>query len=124
MSEKTALRRNMPTPDGMELGRHLVRLYEPAVLELAAMGVPDKRCSTCALRAGTPPNGCPTTLMDLLKCAMEGDTVFECHDHGRKGELCHGFLAMRVAHDGKKVATMPWKFSDEYTVADDEAAGA
>ena len=115
-------RRNTPTPEGRELGRHMVRLYEPAIAEIAAEGEPDERCSTCALRLGTLPNGCPTTLMDLMKCAIEGEVAFMCHDRRRDGQVCHGYFAMRYAHDGKKVATMPWKFSDEYTAEDDEKA--
>jgi hypothetical protein len=107
------MKRNTPTDLGRELGRNLVRLYEPAIAELAAQGEPDERCSTCALRAGTLPNGCETTLADLLKCAMEGEVVFACHDRRRKGEACHGYFAMRYAHDGKKVATVPWDFSPD-----------
>ena len=114
MSDTKNLVRNLPTDEGKEMGQHLARLYEPVIADLAADGEPDERCSTCALRAGSLPNGCVSTLMDLLKCAMEGDTDFMCHDHKRKGEVCHGYFAMRYAHDGKRVAQMPWKFSDEY----------
>lgn len=112
------LKPNRPTPLGQELGRHLVRLYEPAIAELVAQGEPDERCSTCALRAGTLPNGCEETLADLLKCAMEGEVSFMCHDRRRKDETCHGYFAMRYAHDGKKVATVPWEFSADHSEAE------
>jgi hypothetical protein len=113
--------KNVPTPEGQALGKELVRLYEPSIAELEKEGEPDERCATCALRAGTYPNGCVTTLMDLFKCAMEGEVPFMCHDKRRKGEVCHGYFAMRYAHDGKRIATMPWKFSDEYSEQDSEA---
>ena len=108
-----SLKPNRPTDAGRALGAQLVRLYEPVIAEIAAMGEPDERCATCALRPGTLPNGCETTLMDVLKCAMEGEVDFMCHDHHRKGLQCHGYFAMRFAHGGEKVVTMPWPFSYE-----------
>jgi len=49
--------------------------------------------------------------MDALKCAMEGDTTFLCHEH-RKGDeppICAGYLLLARAEGTK----MPWPFADE-----------
>lgn len=92
------MRRNVPTPEGRELGRHLARLCDA---ELA--GKRDDRCATCALRAGNHvANGSPETLMSVLKCAMEGDP-FWCHE--RSGP-CHGWLALRFPKEERLEA--PW----------------
>lgn len=101
--------KNLPTPEGQEAGAHMVRMAEPAIAEMEAHGFPDERCSTCAFRLGTLPNGCPGTVMDAMKCGMEGEP-FYCHDRRRLGEKCHGWLAMRLALDGKTKA-MPWPFT-------------
>jgi hypothetical protein len=106
------LRRNLPTPGGRECGANMVRMTEPAIAELAAAGELDERCSTCAFRLGTLPNGCVETVMDAMKCGMEGKP-FYCHDRRRKGDTCHGWFAMRYALDGKSTE-VPWKYSDEY----------
>ena len=50
--------------------------------------------------------------MDALKCAMEGDTTFLCHEH-RKGDeppICAGFLLL-AKNEGTK---MPWLFASDY----------
>ena len=105
------MRRNAPTPEGREAGAHLVRLTEPAVQQLADDGEADERCATCAFRLGTFPNGCPETVLDALKCVMEGEP-FYCHDKKRLGETCHGWFAGRYALDGK-TQVVPWPFSHE-----------
>jgi hypothetical protein len=107
------LHKNVPTPEGREAGVHLARMTEPAIQRLAAEGEPDERCSTCAFRAGTLPNGCPGTVMDAIKCGLEGEP-FYCHDRRRAGQTCHGWFAMRYALDGKTTKTgWPFSFSDE-----------
>lgn len=113
---------NRPTPEGEELGRELVRLIEPDVKRLEAEGVPDARCSSCAFRLGTIPNGCPTTLMDALKCIMEGDP-FYCHMGDKP--LCHGWLTSRANTPGES-RPAPWDFTggvDSRPRADAGSAG-
>jgi hypothetical protein len=94
-----ALIPNVATPEGRELGRQMARLCE---VELR--GKPDRRCGTCAFRAGDhPANGSPATLMDALKCALEG-TPFYCHEADRP---CAGWSAMHSHRDERMQA--PWE---------------
>lgn len=51
-------------------------------------------CASCAGRAGTVPNGCLQTQMDLLKAAAEG-APFLCHAP-HDGRICAGWIAMRA----------------------------
>ncbi len=91
---------NRPTPEGRELGKHMARLCDQ---ELA--GKRDGRCDTCAFRSGDHvANGSPETLMDALKCSLEG-TPFWCHEHDRP---CAGWQAMRT-HKGEQLQA-PWDF--------------
>lgn len=63
-------------------------------------GKPDRRCGTCAFRAGDHiANGSPQTLMDALKCALEGD-LFWYHETDRP---CAGWAAMR-SKKGERIA--------------------
>lgn len=93
---------NLPTEEGIQLG---TRLAEFASIEASKKPGIKERCQTCAFRSGTIPNGCPPTLMDALKCLIEGD-VFMCHEETRP---CSGYLLMKM--DGKGKA--PWEYSDE-----------
>lgn len=106
---------NRPTPEGRELGRCLARFAEQALHELAQTGIPDARCHTCAFRLGTVPNGCPTTLMDALKCVME-HTPFDCHEAATP---CFGWLAMLAASPESPPAQAPWGFESEPGAYDD-----
>ncbi len=99
-----ALVRNRPSPEGRALGTELARFAD---IEVAKLGV-DLRCGTCAFRAGTIPNGCLPTVGDALKCAMEQEPPFLCHE--RPGLHCAGWAAM--VRDGQPVQ-MPYPFSDE-----------
>lgn len=99
--------RNLPTPEGQALGAEIARLVEPVITQLEQTGEPDKRCKTCAFRAGTEPNGCEQTVMDAMKCVMEGN-VFGCHVE--VGHVCHGWFAARVALKGETIK-MPWEYS-------------
>lgn len=106
------------TPEGRAVGAQLVRLTEKAIKALAAEGEPDERCKSCAFRLGTVPNGCPQTQMDAVKAVIEG-VPFNCHQHDRLGQSCHGWYAARVALRRAEVArgvpppvtTCPWDFS-------------
>jgi hypothetical protein len=86
------------TDDGRALGRELARLCD---VKLA--GKADRRCNTCAFRAGGHvANGSPGTLMNALKAAMEGD-VFWCHEHDL---ACAGWAAMRFG----ECVQAPWDY--------------
>lgn len=85
--------RNLPSPEGADLGRELARLCDGAAAQRHADGRPvPKRCGTCAFRAGSEPNGCAPTVMDALKCALE-QHPFRCHEDGL---ACRGWLLLRT----------------------------
>lgn len=96
--------RNIPTEEGQALGAELARLADGALLQLN--GAVLERCATCAFRAGTMANGCAATLMNALKCAMEGEESFYCHEKNREGCVCAGYLALRFSQPVKA----PWEF--------------
>lgn len=109
------------TPLGREYGENLVRLVEPEIARLAADGEPDARCATCALRAGTIPNGCVQTLADLTKCIFEQEPFHCHHDNDRVGnptKVCHGWLAAIVYRVGSPIK-LPWAFSHERVAMQD-----
>lgn len=96
----------------IEAGAHMARLAETAVAQVAAMGEPDERCSTCAFREGTIPNQCADTISDAMKCVVEREP-FYCHDKSRPRAVCHGwYTAVVVTKDVPKV-TAPWPFSHQ-----------
>lgn len=108
--------RNLPTAEGYFLGDCLAALYDEHEPEVRASipNIPD-RCATCAFRAGTLPNGCPSTVMDALKCIIEGHP-FLCHTGMRDGEataVCAGYL-VTVGSRPMGIDRAFWKFSDEY----------
>jgi hypothetical protein len=90
--------RNIPSPEGAELGRELARLCDGAE-SLADAGA-RKRCDDCAFRLGTVPNQCPSTLMNAVKCMAERDE-FYCHKaldaDGEPKLVCAGYLLMTGA---------------------------
>ena len=111
MTIPEGMRLNRPTDLGRLLGEQIARLTEPEIEAMKELGVPDLRCASCAFRKGTVPNGCESSLMDALKCGMEGEP-FLCHEDKGHKAFCHGWVAMRSAMKG---ATMevPWPYSDE-----------
>lgn len=100
-----ALKPNLPTSEGRALGTELARLCDG---EARSRPEEPDRCRTCAFRAGTAPNGCVPTLMDALKCAMEG-VPFYCHESpcGEPTRLCAGWRLMLF----RERCTAPWEFS-------------
>jgi hypothetical protein len=98
---------NVPTPEGAEMGAEFARLADRAELQQREH-FPDMlpRCNDCALRAGTGPNQCVATLMDVLKCVTE-DRPFFCHKGVAEGDqpkrLCTGAMVlMSTIADGRK----------------------
>lgn len=92
---------NAPTPEGIALGRELARLCDAEEQkQLDQFPGQPPRCDDCAFRAGTIPNGCPDTLMDALKCVLEGEP-FYCHK-GMKDQdadpkrLCSGWMVLQT----------------------------
>jgi hypothetical protein len=94
---------NRPSPEGRMLGEQLARLTDKAEVE-ARSKFPNhsRRCKSCAFTAGTVPNGCLPTVMDALKCVVDG-TPFHCHQHfddkGIPTDLCAGWGIATMAAD-------------------------
>jgi hypothetical protein len=112
--------RNVPTPQGRQVGEQLARLCDKAEASmLAELGTAPYRCASCAFRRGTFPNGCPETVLDALKCVMEG-VPFYCHHSekdltGKHIGQCAGYVVSRAAvqEGGLSVIETPWPFSHE-----------
>lgn len=102
------------SPEGKSMGLVMVRLVSPAIADMALEGELDERCSSCAFRYGTVPNGCLQTQLDVLKAVSEGKR-FTCHMKEPVGTVtCHGWYAARVAlrRGGARMETpCLWDFS-------------
>ena len=112
-------RRNRTTSEGRDLGRELARLADEAEPR-ARLKWPEMppRCASCAFRHGPHlANGSPETLMDALKCVVEGH-VFECHEPSREGSPCSGWLMLHLAST-REVSQAPWPWMQR---AEDNAA--
>jgi len=105
--------------EGRALGATMARLADKACSQLVALDEPDDRCKSCAFTAGTVPNGCLQTQMDVAKAVVE-NVPFLCHQADRKGWPCHGWYAVRaVINETEKakgplldqVGPCPWDFS-------------
>jgi hypothetical protein len=89
---------NEPSPEGAALGRKLAQLAVRAEAEQREI-FPNMLpcCSDCALREGTTPNQCMSTLGDVVKCVVEG-TPFYCHKGVKEGDqpkrLCTGAMVL------------------------------
>lgn len=116
MSTTDATRDHRRVSDaGRDLGEQVVRLVEPIITRMAALGIPDTRCKSCAFRPGTIPNGCAQTQMDAAKACLER-VPFMCHSHvdanGRHNVVCHGWFATQVATASKPPMKLDiWGFS-------------
>lgn len=80
--------------EGRALGKKMARLADQAEVKMRSQfPKAPPRCDDCAFRLGTRPNGCPFTLMDALKCVLEGKP-FYCHkgvSDGKPKRLCAGW---------------------------------
>lgn len=76
------------------LGKTMAKFADAGFRLLAPIGVQDTRCSSCAFRLGTVPNGCIQTQLDTLKAITEGGQ-FLCHAP-QDGRLCAGYVACRA----------------------------
>jgi hypothetical protein len=81
------------SPEGVALGVSMAKMYDIAERNLGDMADPDDRCKSCAFRAGTVPNGCAQTQLDISKCVAE-NIPFYCHQV--RGQLCHGWVTVRI----------------------------
>jgi hypothetical protein len=108
------------SPEGKAMGKDMARLADAEWAALTATGEEDDRCTTCAFRAGTVPNGCFQTQSDAVKAVCE-NVPFMCHSHqdkhGRYDRICGGWFAVRrIANrkeraTGEKMPAAPWDFS-------------
>jgi hypothetical protein len=114
---------NRPSPEGRVLGMELARLTDKSG-QAAREKFPNHkaRCKSCAFTAGTVPNGCLPTVMDALKCVVDG-TPFHCHqqfdDRGVPTDLCAGWaIASMAADDALRERMSPfvdnWELSCVY----------
>jgi hypothetical protein len=96
-ADETTAVPNLPTPEGRLLGAELARLTDIEEERLRErFPHAHRRCGDCALRAGTDPNGCAETLLDVVKALVE-HVPFYCHkavdDNGPK-LLCAGYAIL------------------------------
>jgi hypothetical protein len=92
---------NVPTSEGRALGTELARLTDIEEARLRErFPLAHRRCGDCALRAGTDPNGCAETLLDVVKALVEG-VPFYCHkavdEEGAPKILCAGFAILAAS---------------------------
>lgn len=102
INESGTLVRNVRTPEGADLGRHMARLCDVAepIARLKEPLIPP-RCASCALRAGNHhPNGSPATLWAVLDCLDTGQE-FSCHEPARDGQPCSGWMFFFLAYNEK-----------------------
>ena len=109
---------NESTPEGFALGYKLAQFVD-AEENKAPLPNGRTRCHNCAFRQGSWPNGSPSTIMDALKCAIEGIT-FLCHDDLQP---CAGWVLLRRSNPQAKAKAW-WPFSDEITEASAQEAQA
>ena len=98
---------NLPTEAGRAMGAALAKHADAAELQ-QRVTFPDMlpRCSDCAFRAGTLPNGCEETLLDAIKCVVEGKP-FYCHkgvtDESEPRRLCSGAMVLYQGEHGDRI---------------------
>lgn len=114
---KEAHNHSRVSPEGVALGKTAVAMAEKGLLALMAEGETDDRCKTCAFRAGTVPNGCAQTQLDVFKCVIE-NKPFLCHQTSKNQNVCHGWYAarnlmrrMEKAKGPFPIRAVPYEFS-------------
>jgi hypothetical protein len=96
-----------------ERGR--ARMQAEGLLGINLPGLRDEMCASCACRAGTVPNGCLQTQLDLLKTVVEGKP-FLCHAP-KDGKACAGWVGARAEHVARPLPaaviamTNAWEYS-------------
>lgn len=118
---------NRPSNTGRALGANLARLTDKAEADLL-VDFPNhtQRCKTCAFKAATFPNGCLATVMDAMKCVVEG-IPFMCHQvmgqNGEPKDVCAGYMiAISALNDETcppkiKSLLADWELSAPFTVS-------
>lgn len=105
--------RNKPSPEGRKVGALLARLTDKAFEQFKDADPPFQQpCTTCAFRGGSFPNGCAETVMDAIKCVMEG-VPFYCHETKDCKDLCKGWYVAQASVIGQPKLETPWPFSHE-----------
>lgn len=118
------------TPAGAAMGKSAARLAALGAKLLASDGLVDldlpmlrdDMCASCACRAGTVPNGCLQTQLDLLKSAADGKP-FLCHAP-LDGRMCAGWVRVRAAIVANPLppAVLEFLARWQYSPADDVRA--
>lgn len=113
--------RNHSTPEGHELGEHLARMVDDAEPK-ARLRMPElpPRCNSCAFRHGPHlANSSPFTLMDALKCVLEGHE-FHCHEPAREDALCSGWAMLMLAKNEPDFIEVDWPWMTQAEAATGE----
>src|ERR1700686_367015 len=101
---------NRPCELGKSVGENMSKLADQAEEDCREkLGFVAIKCSTCAFKSGSIPNGCLTTVADAMKCTMENEPFF-CHhkiEDGKPTTLCAGWLMM----DRSNKVEAPWEFT-------------
>lgn len=100
---------NAPSDEGAVLGKEMARMAD-GEMEKRKANFPNhvERCATCAFRLGTVANACAPTLMDAMKCVIEGRDEFFCHE--REHHQCVGYAILK--RDNDRGPECPWSFSN------------
>lgn len=102
--------------EGIEISLMVAKIVEPEIQKLIEQGEPDERCATCAFKHGTIPSSCHQTMLDAVKCLLEGK-VFYCHaktigtGEWLGPQVCHGYYAARQRVKDDAPVEVGWEFS-------------
>lgn len=106
---------NRPTETGRRIGARIADACDIVAERQRAM-FPNlrERCGTCAFRAGTIPNGCEETLADAVKCLVEKDRLFMCHEtlKGEEKVPCAGYMTLLSATQDFPIKKVSWEYAD------------
>jgi hypothetical protein len=102
--------------EGVEISLMISKIVEPEIQKLVEQGEPDERCATCAFKHGTIPSSCHQTMLDAVKCLLEGKP-FHCHAKTigagelLEAQVCHGWYAARQRAKDDVPVEVDWEFS-------------